>query len=343
MDTRGVVVDTERREVEIAGDSVDVPTGQRGDPVLVDAAGAGAFLAERFGDGVTGVASAGEGEWSKAFAFRHGGRDWVIRFGAIDEDFQKDRLAARFAAPDLPIPALTEIGRAFAGHYAISERATGAFIDGLDGARMRATLPSLLAMLDAVREVPILPLGGSGGPGGWGGWGTDGTAPYPTWRAALLDVANDRDGTWRERLAASPLGTGRFDEAFGHLDTLLGEASPERCLVHGDLLNRNLLVEGDRVSAVFDWGCGMYGDFLYDLAWFAFWQPWYPAWAGIDFRDAGQRHHEAIGLDVPGFDARFRACLIHIGLAGQAYNAWMGRFQNVEEIARRTMAVAGGG
>ena len=320
--------------------SADAPTGQRGDPVLVDTAGAEAFLAERFGDGVTGVVSAGAGEWSKAFAFQHARREWIIRFGAIDEDFQKDRLATRFAAPNLPIPTVTEIGRAFAGHYAISERATGAYIDEIDGTRMRATLPALLAMLDAVREAPI-PAGSANG--GWGGWGADGTSPYPTWRAALLDVANDRDGTWRERMTASPVGIERFDEAFAHLDALLGEASPERSLVHGDLLNRNMLVRGDRVSAVFDWGCAMYGDFLYDLAWFAFWQPWYPAWAGIDFRDAGQRHHEAIGLDVPSFDTRFRACLIHIGLDSQTYNAWMGRFQNVAESARRTMAVMGGG
>ncbi len=34
-------------------------------------------------------------------------------------------------------------------------------------------------------------------------------------------------------------------------------------------------------SASSRWGtalAGMYGDFLYDPAWFCFWQPWYPAW-----------------------------------------------------------------
>ncbi|MEJ7762194.1 MAG: aminoglycoside phosphotransferase family protein [Thermomicrobiales bacterium] len=332
-------MDSEQLTVEMQA-SADEPTGQRGDPVPIDATGAAAFLGELFGDGVEGVISAGEGEWSKAFAFRHGGRDWIVRFGAIDEDFQKDCLAVRYAVPDLPIPAVTEIGRAFAGHYAISERATGEFIDGIDGDQMRATLPSLLAMLDMVRSAPIPPISGDGG---WGGWGVHGTAPYPTWRAALLDVANDQDGTWREQMAASAVGIERFDEAFGRLDASLARDAPDRSLIHGDLLNRNVLVTGDRVSAVFDWGCAMYGDFLYDLAWFAFWQPWYPAWAGIDFRDEGQRHHEVIGLDVPGFDARFRACQIHIGLAGQAYNAWKGRIQNVEDIARQTLAVAGRG
>jgi len=315
-------------------------TGQRGDPVAVDRAKAETFLTERFGPSVADVTVAGAGEWSKAFAFRRDGADLIVRFGAIDEDFRKDERAARFAAVDLPIPRVTEVGQAFAGHYAISERAFGAFIDDLGGDQMRATLPSLLATLDAIRRVDV------SATSGWGGWGVDGEAPYPSWRAALLDVAIDRSPPggpgWRGPLAASPTGDGPFDEAFATLDVLLDDDPPERSLVHGDLLNRNVLVRDGRVSAVFDWGCGTYGDFLYDHAWFAFWQPWYPAWAGIAFRDETRRHLDAIGLDVPGFDDRFRACLIHIGLAGQAYNAWMGRFANVAEIAARTTAVARG-
>ena len=49
----------------------------------------------------------------------------------------------------------------------------------------------------------------------------------------------------------------------------------ERHLIHSDLLNYNVLVADGRISAVIDWGCAMYGDFLYDLAWFEFWAPWY--------------------------------------------------------------------
>ena len=35
---------------------------------------------------------------------------------------------------------------------------------------------------------------------------------------------------------------------------------------HDDLINRNLLVDGDRISAFLDWGSSIYGDFLYDIA-----------------------------------------------------------------------------
>jgi hygromycin-B 4-O-kinase len=300
-----------------------------------------AFLAERFGSGIKQVTRLRHGEWSTAYAFRRGGADFVVRFGALREDFDKDRWAARYASPDLPIPAVVEIGETPAGFYAISERVHGGFIDDLDGEGMRAVLPSLFATLDAARGVDLSTTSG------YGSWGADGSAPHPTWRAALLDIGNDRpaDRThgWRERLAASPTGRGPFDEAAGLLMELVEYAPEERHLIHSDLLNFNVLVEGDRIGAVIDWGCAMYGDFLYDLAWFAYWSPWYPAWRGLDFKREAVRHYAAIGLDVPAFDERLRCCQIHIGLAAQAYNAFKERWAELAATAARTLAVAKAG
>jgi hygromycin-B 4-O-kinase len=64
----------------------------------------------------------------------------------------------------------------------------------------------------------------------------------------------------------------------------LVESCPEeRHLVHDDLINRNVLVDGDRLSAVLDYGSSIYGDFLYDLAKLVFYRPWYAKWRRIDF------------------------------------------------------------
>ncbi|MGI8643153.1 MAG: phosphotransferase family protein [Thermomicrobiales bacterium] len=305
---------------------------------MVNTAGVEAFLVSRFGPEVKHVAGVGQGEWSKAYAFQHRGSHFVARFGAFEEDFAKDRLAARFGSRDLPIPKVTDTRHAFGGFYAVSERAFGEYIDVLDQARMRAVLPSLFATLDAPGRVDL------SATRGYGGWGADGTAPYASWRAALLGVATDhtagRTRGWRERLAASPVGRGPFEEAFGHLQALV-DHRPEQChFIHSDMLNYNVLVQEGRISAVFDWGRAKYGDFLYDLAWFAFWAPWYPAWQRIDFRDEARRHFEEIGLDVPSFEERFRCCQIHIGLDGQAYTAFKRHWLALADVAQRTLAVA---
>jgi hygromycin-B 4-O-kinase len=306
--------------------------------VIVDMVCLEAFLVTQFGSDHSDVAPLGAGVWSQAFGFRRAGRDYVIRFGAHQEDFAKDRLAARYAGPALPIPRVVELGEAFGGYYAISERVFGGYIDDVDETQMRALLPSLFAALDAARLADL------SGTTGYGAWGADGAAPYPSWRAALLDIANDRpaDRThgWRERLAASPVGTRMFEEAYGHLLAVADRVPEERHLIHSDLLHYNVLVEADRVTGVLDWGCGMYGDFLYDLAWLCFWQPWYPAWQRIDFRAEAMRHYVANGLDVPHFEERLRCCQIHIGLASQAYLAYAGQWADFQDTAQRTLDVA---
>lgn len=306
--------------------------------MIDDATRVEAFLAARFGDDVSDIAHLGAGVWSKAFAFRWAGRDYVIRFGAHREDFAKDRLAARYACPALPIPRVVELGEAAGGYYAISERVFGSYIDDVDETQMRALLPALLAALDAARLADLSETTG------YGAWDANSNAPFPSWRAALLDVANDRPADrihgWRKRLAVSPVGSGPFEEAYGRLQALADTAPEARHLIYSDLLHFNVLVEADRITGVLDWGCGMVGDFLYDLAWLCFWQPWYPAWQRIDFAVKARRHYAAIGLDVPHFEERLRCCQIHIGLASQAHQAYAGDWANLHDTAWRTHEIA---
>lgn len=303
--------------------------------IPVAAEQAGAFLAQRFGDAVTDVEPIGHGEWSKAFAFRRSTAAYVIRFSEIDEDFAKDERATRLEHAGLPIPKMVERGRALEGHYAITERAPGGYLDDLDENQMRRVLPSLFAGLDAMRVVDV------SSTTGYGLWGADGHGRHPSWNAALLAIAEDLPGTRTH--GAVPERMRAFEAGLKTLESLVVSCPESRHLVHSDLLHFNVLVDEGRVSAVLDWGSSLYGDFLYDIAWFAFWAPWFPAWNGIDFVRESATRYAANNADVPGFAERLRCYQVHIGLDGQAYNAFRGRWDHVDAIARRTLEVAAQG
>jgi hygromycin-B 4-O-kinase len=298
------------------------------------------FLRDRYGGRAGAPAPIGAGEWSRVFAFSLDGQEMAVKFGAYPEDFGKDAWMAAHSSRSLPIPVVLDSGPAPGGRFAVSRRAHGDFLDQLGEAGMRAVLPGLLTALHAARRLELP------GPDGYGPWRPDGTAPYRTWRDALLAVVNDRPGSrthgWRQALAGSPTGAGPFDAAAAVLGELVPPGRSPRQLIHGDLLYRNVLVQGPVITAVLDWGNSMYGDGLYDLAWLLYWWPWFPAWRNIDIRAISSDHLGATGEWPADAASRLRCYQIHVGLDAQTYNAFTGRWQDLAENARQTMALADG-
>jgi hygromycin-B 4-O-kinase len=297
-----------------------------------------AFLGTQCQQEIHGVCRLGGGEWSQAFAFQCGGAAYVVRFGAHKEDFEKDHRAASFASEKLPTPNVTTIGEAFGGYFAISERVYGEMLDALDAEQMQRLIPAVLQMLDAMRHLDLASTAG------YGPWNASGNAPFHSWAEAVLSVGTDdpsrRTHGWRDWLARSPVGEVPFHQAFARLKQLAHRYAVERHMIHSDLLNRNVVIAHDRISAVLDWGNAMYGDFLYDLAWFSFWSPWYPAMQGIDWEAEARHHFASLDLAVAHMEERLLCCKIHIGLDAQAYNAFTQRWDALEMIAKRTLALA---
>ena len=303
----------------------------------VESQAAAHFLTERYGPGVGGVTELGGGDWSRAFAFRLDNRDLVARFGRYREDFARDRQAMVFARPELPVPKVLEVGEALDGFYAISERHFGVFLENLEEPGWRNILPALLRGLDTLRGIPP--------PGSGTDWMDEGEATASGWRqwliASLKDQPGERVGGWRARLKEDPYLNDLYLSGERAVHSLLGACPEVRHLLHRDLLHRNVLVAEDasRLVAVFDWGCSMVGDFLYEVAWFTFWAPWHPELDALCFRRVIEDHYRAIGLQVDYFTERLSCYEIQIGLEHLAYSAFTGREEDLYAVARRTVQV----
>jgi hygromycin-B 4-O-kinase len=302
---------------------------------MVDLDAAADFLRARYGHPVADVTHVGQGEWSVAYAFRLDGDDLVVRFGPQADDFQKDASCAGFATAALPIPAVLEVGEALGGYHAISRRVFGGFIDDLDASGFRAALPSLFATFDAARAADL------SATRGFGMFGASGNAPYPTWRDALLaaPVLSERMPDWRERLAASAGGTAAFDRGMAALGALVEFCPEERHLLHGDTIHRNVFIGANRVTGIIDWGCGLFGDFLYDVAYMSFWWPWYDQWREIDLVEEARRDYAGQSADVAHFDERVAAYQLRTGLDAMIYAAWLGRAPELAWNTRRILSI----
>jgi hygromycin-B 4-O-kinase len=306
--------------------------------MTIDTAQAEAFLVSHFDPASTEVEQIGEGAWSRCFGFRRGSQQLAIRFGLHVDDFQKDYLASAYRAPNLPIPEVLAIGDAYGGYYAISTRVYGAPLESVNAAQWQSLLPSLAAALDAIRMADVSATSGVGG------WGGTGDAPHTSWSSYLLTVCNDtpdrRTHGWRERLATFPEGDAALAWGFERLKQVVTDSVP-RCLIHGDLINRNVLVSGPSITGVFDWGCACYGDHLYDLAWFEFWAPWSPELDVHALRSALERRWHTAGYVPHQKEQRLMACYLHIGLDHLAYNAYLGDWPTLAATADRMRALVG--
>jgi hygromycin-B 4-O-kinase len=295
-----------------------------------------AFLTRHLGAEPSEIVCLGAGAWSQCFGFVHDNRDLVIRFGKYASDFEKDQLAHRYANPDLPIPELLEIGAALDGYYAISTRVYGVPLESVSAVQWLALVPAVVAALEAMRTANL------SASAGFGGWGADGHAAHPDWRSRLLEVAQDRPDQrgygWRAALATSAEGQATFDWGLDLLQQAADD-TVSRSLLHCDLTNRNVFVKGDRITGVFDWGCSVYGDHLYDLALFEFWSPWQPQLDVMALRTALEQRWGELGFYPENKSSRLKACYLHIGLEHLAYHAQLGNCTTLLGIAQRMRAL----
>ncbi|MCU1390535.1 MAG: phosphotransferase [Ilumatobacteraceae bacterium] len=239
------------------------------------------FLVAQHGGPIESLAPLPGGFWSAAYGYRVGGQDLVLRLGTIADGFDADRVAMAFNGPDLPVPTIIAIGKAFDVGYAISERHYGRFLEDVRAEESPRSAPMVSRLLRALRTVEERPdLSVLGQPAS--------LAPQDTWRnhlhQQLVDDGASRTAGWRSALRKD-LQLDRLFSACEHrIEGLLDACVERRHVVHGDLLYQNVLISEDAstVTGVFSWKHSMRGDFLWDTAYCTFFSSWYPGVAAAD-------------------------------------------------------------
>lgn len=290
------------------------------------------WLAGRHDGAFSDLTPLSGGFWSSAFAYRVGADEFVLRLSDMSEGFAIDAAAMRFAAPDLPVPAVLDTGSALGLHFAISRRHHGRFIETASAQEADAVGGALGALLAALRAVPaeqdaaVL-------------WYDPEASADVTWRAwlraGLVDDPGARVSGWRAKLASKPRVDALFRACESKIEELLPACPERRHLVHGDLLHQNVLVSDDAsdVTAIFSWKCSARGDFLFDVAWCTFWGAWHP---GIAAADPWHRTLEAADLrqsDLVDAPARHHCYELQIAASHLGWNAWIGDDQGLAAVA----------
>jgi hygromycin-B 4-O-kinase len=181
---------------------------------------------------------------------------------------------------------------------------------------------------------------------GFGSLTPTGRGAYNKWSEALLDVNNDHQDNltygWRKALTEIPEAQHEFDHFYNYLTELIPFCPETKRLIHSDLLYQNLLVDNHRISAVIDWGCAMIGDPVYDLAIFAFFEPWYPAFTQVNLVQKMQQSYlEQSPDNHNNFTQRMIAYQIHLTLGNIAYCAYSGRVNDIHDHINRLREVLG--
>jgi hygromycin-B 4-O-kinase len=224
-------------------------------------------VAGALGSGDVALTAIAQGEDSQTYGVEAAGQSYVVRINRSDEGFRKDRYVhERFSSPRLPIPRVVAIGPIGDGlHFCLTERASGSTIEDQAPSEVSRLVEPLFAAWTELARCDI------DDSSGYGWFDDNGTAFSESWRSYLRSEADGWEGL---REGGAEL-TGRDPGDLLDLYRSLIDSCPEeRGLVHGDFGSNNVMVAGDRVTAVLDWDHAMYGDPLFDVATARFWATW---------------------------------------------------------------------
>lgn len=222
-------------------------------------------------------------------------------FTLVNNAWAMDRLR-KHGLPSLPVYRVDVSRNDFPFEYEILAEAPGVELSSVtDEPSLLASLGDLGRMLAGIHGIAVEDYG-------WVDVVPDrpGRGLFDTWRAFVLNRLDDHLSVCESIGAIDSGERERIASAFTEHDSLFDGVSP--VLLHGDLSGRNAFVEANRITALIDWEDCLAGDPVFDLAFWATFQP--------DERHAALLDAYALIRPLPAdFEPRFWLYYLRVALS----------------------------
>ncbi len=288
-----------------------------------------AFVDAYFKNPVANLEVVNSGAFSQAYAFENSGDQFIVRFNShTSEGFRKEAIIYTEYA-DIPTPRIIDIGEYEGLHYCLTEAYSGLQLHKLDRESMQAVLPSLFETMNTIHTQKVKS-------GGFGLWGLDQKAKLSSFEDQLRRFINE--AKWEMWAKQHLFFDIRFAQKLkAEFENLLKYIPSERYFLHGDFGRTNIFTLESRIEGIIDWSEAMYGDFLLDLSWCAFWENKVDMIAAYyNFNKGNSR------LNMHDFEARVRLYLAFSSLNNMVFEVGRGRedlYQDAVLAARRNLGL----
>jgi len=259
-------------------------------------------------------------ENARAFLFASNDKEYVIKLDSHDEDFRKDKYAfEHFSSRELIIPKVFKQGKIENDlYFSISLKIDGNILNSLNLNELNLVFPHLAKVLKKIHDADISQASG------YGIWNVaDGNAPHQTWKDAILGIDKSSYFNWEKLFMEGIYEKDLFDKAYSQISDLAKFLNEDRSLIHGDFGFNNVLVEAEKVTGVLDWALSRYGDFIYDIAYLAFWDD------RLDYGKIFRKNYK--DKNIENYDERMLCYMLHIGLTSSGFSAKWGNKKQYDE------------
>jgi hygromycin-B 4-O-kinase len=249
------------------------------------------FVKDKYGIEKENISYINSGEFSSSFLLAPGDKKMVFRVN-LDTDlgFRKDNLI-HTAYPNFPTPKIIENGRfESSGFYSLSEMVAGKQLNKLSTEDNISSLPSLFLAMNEIHTAEF---------------SNSTLLNNDDWKSILRKyTVNGYD-----KIEGTFFDDKRYKQLLAVFSVQVEMTLPHSYLLHGDFGRTNIFAENGKITGIIDWSEAMRGDFLWDLAWIAFWP------TEIDFVGEYYKFNEGNGrLDLSNFEERISLYTLAIGI-----------------------------